>query len=254
MAPERTSKPTLIGKVRRVPRNVLLRLALLIGVAASGVALLRWPPVAQHLTAESLTAAFERFGGFWWAPLALLLAYAVVAPLGLPISPVVVTGGAVFGVVLGSVYNTVGLFLGSGLSYLLARALGRDAIVHFAGNRLRKVERAFERRGFWPLVQIRFMPLPFALVNYGAALAGVRLSRFLLTTAIGLLPATFMHTYFAARVTRAPEGERTGVLIAWAAVWAALALTAGLPAVRDGLLRRRRYRDLLAHRAQRHRG
>lgn len=246
--PDRSS---VLTRLRTVPRGLLLRLALLVVAAAAGVALLRWPPVAQHMTQENLMAVFDRFGRTWWAPIALLAAYALAGPLGLPVSPLVVTGGAVFGVVMGSLYNGAGLFFGSLLTYFLARFLGREAVAHIAGKRLRRVERAFERRGFWPLVQIRFMPLPMSVVNYGAALAGVRLPTFVVTSAIGFLPVTLMHTYFAARAARASEAARPGVLVVWGVVWFVLAVVTGLPAARDAMRRKRRYRMLKAARAAR---
>lgn len=227
---------------------MLVRGAILVAILAGGLLLLRWPPIAEQLTQENVTAIFSQLRDWWWSPLLLILAFALGAPLGLPVSPLIIGAGAVFGAFAGSLYNLVGQFIGAAISYIVARSLGREAVVHFTGPRLRRAERIFHRRGFWPLVQSRFLPLPFAVVNYGAALAGVRPGPFLAASAVGLLPATVMHTYFAARLARAAPGERAPIAFAWGAVWVGMAVVTGIPTLRDALRRRRRYRDLLARR------
>ena len=105
-------------------------------------------------------------------PLLLAALYVTITPLGLPATPLVIAGGMVFGPLLGSLYNTVGLLIAAMAGFFFAGALGREFVVRIAGQRLRRAERVFARQGFWPLVQIRFLPIPFSMVSYGAALAG----------------------------------------------------------------------------------
>ena len=69
-------------------------------------------------------------------------------------------------------------------------------------NRVRIDEILLRRRGFWSLVGVRYMPIPFAVVNYGAAMAGLHFSTFLLTTLLGLIPALIVYSYFAATVAQ----------------------------------------------------
>lgn len=250
-ASRRAARRSPLAVLRSLPRGVMARGAVLIAIVAGGLLLLRWPPVAEQLTQENVTAVLGELRGAWYSPLLLVLAYALASPLGLPVSPLMIGGGAVFGAVAGSLYNLAGLALGAAGSFALAHKLGRDAVLHFTGPRLRRAERVFQRRGFWPLVQARFLPLPFAMINYGAALAGVRPGRFFAASLVGLLPATVMHTYFAARLARAAPGERAPIAAVWGTVWVLMALATGIPTLRDALRRRRRYRDLRAHRARR---
>src|SRR6185436_19747038 len=86
--------------------------------------------------------------------------------------------------------------------------LGRDFFVHLVGKRLKPVERAIARRGFWSFVGVRFLPIPYPLVNYCAAFVGIRPGFFLLTTAIGLIPSLTIFTYFVTTLTRLAEGDR----------------------------------------------
>lgn len=251
-APSSSQPPRrLRDAVRNLPRGTLLRLAFLALLLSSGFFLLRWPPIAEQLTQENITALLTQLRAHWWSPILLVASLAITAAIGLPVSPLVVGGGAVFGAVAGSALNTGGLFLGGLIGYGIASRLGRDAIRQLTGPKLRRAERVFERRGFWPLVQIRFMPFPFALINYGAALAGVKAGRFLLTTALGIAPSTVMHTVFASKLAAADESSRLAIVTWWGAVWATLAIVTGLPTVRNALRRRRRYRDLVAARQQR---
>lgn len=231
---------------------MLLKLVILVLLVGSGFVLVRWTPVGSYLTQERITALFTTLSTLWWAPLLLTVLYVLAATLVLPVSPLVIGGGLVFGIALGTFYNVLGLYLGTVISFFVAKWLGRDFVQHIAGQRLRKVERAFEKRGFWPLVQIRFFPVPFAVINYGAALAGVRPAQFFLASGLGLIPSTFVHTYFPARLFYAANAEeRYPLVAAYILVLTVLAMLTGYPTIRHRLRRRRRYREILHQRRQR---
>lgn len=221
----------------------------------AGFVLIRWTPFADYLNEEYIVATLGRLRRAWWSPLLLVALYAGISPMGLPVSPILLGGGVVFGFVTGSLYNMVGLVVGAALSYYVAKLLGRDFIVHITGQRLRRVERLFQRHGFWPLVQTRFLPIPFAVVNYGAALAGITPSRFLLATAVGLVPATVMHTYFVAKLFEPglPHPERGIILIQYLAAMAIFNALISLPSIREWWRRRQRHREVTANRRSRQR-
>ncbi len=236
------------------PWALILRFAALLAIVALGILVLTRTPLAGYLDRERLLAFFETLRGVWWAPLLPVALLTLLSPLGVPASPVVLSGGVVFGAFFGSLYNLVGLFSGATVTYLLGKLLGRDLIAHFAGAKLRRVEKAFERRGFWPLVMVRFLPLPFALVNYGAALAGVRPMQYLLATAIGLAPTTIMHTFFAAKIIRTPMEGQPVVMGQYLGCWGLLALLSSLPTLRERLERKRRLAALREEREHAGRG
>ncbi len=225
-------------------------MAILVAIMAAGFVLVRFTPVGDYFTRDEMIALLERLRNAPFSAGLLILGYVVLAPLGLPMSPLVAGGGVVFGPTLGSVYNNLGLILGAMSSYWVGKALGRDFVVHLAGPRLRRAERAFERRGFWPLVQVRFLPLPFSVIGYGAALAGVKVPLYLLTSALGIIPATTMHTYFMSTMILRPSA---GIFALYMVTWGSFALLSGWPTLRESLRRRRRYRELIAERSQRRR-
>ncbi len=216
---------------RRIPRTVLVKTAVLVAIVICGVVLARYTPLAEYLTEEKILAARDGLRQLWWTPLLLIGLCMVFSTIGIPVSPVILGGGAVFGFLVGWLYNTIGLLLGAAVSYFVAKLLGRELIVHLFGQRLQRVEHTFEKHGFWPLVHTRFLPIPFTLVNYAAALAGVKPYLFLLSTAVGLVPATAMHTYFVARLIDPIGRERWTILGIYLATWMLLNVVVSLPSI-----------------------
>ena len=195
-------------------RAALLRFLVFALLIAALAAVLLLTPARQYLEKEALTALLEQLREAWWAPLALIGGYVLIAPSGIPISPLIAAGGIVFGPLWGWIYNSVGSLLGAVVSYLLARALGKDLVEHLAGEkRMRRVEAMLERHGFWTLVGIRFMPIPFAFINYAVALTGFRFRTFLTTTVIGLVPSILMWTYIYYALVSAATADERGALV-----------------------------------------
>ena len=175
----------------------------------------------------------------------------VLIPLGLPATPLLLAGGLIFGTFWGWILNFAGCYLGATLSFFIGRALGRDFVTQLFGDRLKRFERMLNRSGLWAMVRVRFLPLPFPVVNFGAALAGVRPSIFLISTAIGLFPSALAFTYFAAALANAAEHNRGAVAGQLALSAAGLLLLSLIPSAIVRWRRVRRYRELRARRADR---
>ncbi|HEX5760853.1 MAG TPA: VTT domain-containing protein [Thermoanaerobaculia bacterium] len=235
----------------RIPRRLVVRFVLLLLIVGGGFAALRWTPLADRLSEEAILATFEQLRESWWAPAALVASYVLLCPIGVPAAPMMVAGGVVFGTLQGWAWSFLGTVLAAAVTYLLGRLLGRDFVAHLMGRRLKRVERAIARRGFWSLVGARFMPLPFAVVNYGAALAGVPFGLYLATTALGLLPATLFFTYFSATLTKAAGPERSAVMVQLVAAAVLLLALSMAPNVWNAVRRRKRYREVMTSRATR---
>ena len=232
----------------RVSRGALARFLLLPLALAAGFLALRYSPLSGYMTEEAMTGLFARLAESWWAPVALVLSYVVLCPLGVPATPMLLAGGAVFGIALGTLYNFIGTLSAAAATYFLGRKLGRDFVAQLAGARLKRVERQLARRGFWSLVGLRMVPLPFALINYGAALAGVRPILYLTTSTLGLFPAVCLFTYFADALARAAGPERRGVLLQLTLALLLLATLIFIPRFAVAWKRRKRYREIVARR------
>lgn len=228
---------------RRVSlRGALLKFALLATILIVAFLVFRYTPLNEFLTRERMVSVMEDLRSAWWAPLALIGLYVVLSPTGLPVSPLIWAGGIVFGIWWGWLYNFIGALLGASASFLLARVLGRDLVTHMVPDALlERVESLLERHGFWSLMRSRYLPIPFSVINFGAALAGIRWPVFVTATAIGLAPSMLIWTYFGYAifsVTSADRGEVVRNLVV--ALVLALALTFLVP-LRNAW-KKRRYR------------
>jgi uncharacterized membrane protein YdjX (TVP38/TMEM64 family) len=240
-----------LARARRVPRRLLVRFALLVLLVAGGFLALRLSPLGHHLNQKDLLADFQKIRQSPWAPAALLVAYLALCPMGLPASPLMVTGAVLFGPVWGAVWNILGTILGGALTYFLGRLLGRDFVAHFAGKHLKKIEQQISRRGFWGLVGVRFLPIPFALVNYTAALVGIPPGLFLSTMSLGLILPNILWTYAANAVANAASGERSRLYLNLTLAIALLAGLTFLPQFIEGRKRKRRYAEIREERRAR---
>ena len=227
------------------------RFGIFVLLVIAAAVLARTTPLGDYLTREGATELVENLRGAWWAPVALLAAWLVLTPVGLPASPLMFAGGVVFGVAHGTLLNTAGGMLGGLAGYFLARALGRDLVTQIGGARLERFARQLDRRGFWALVGARFLPIPFPLVNFAMALSGVRPGTFTLSTLLGLVPSMLLWTWFASAVTRAAEGEAGGIFQRLALALFLLIAAIFLPQIVQRMQRARRYRSLLAARTAR---
>jgi len=232
------------------PASIWLRAGVLVLILVAGFALLRWTPLGEYLTEERLVSLLTDIRAVWWSPLALLALYATLAPLGMTMVPMMVAG-SIFGPWLGSLYNTVGVLTGAITSFWIARVLGRDFVVQITGEGVRRIERLTDRHGFWPLVQTRFLPLPFPVVNFGAALAGVEPGRFIAASIVGIVPSTVLHTIFISGIMFAHGAQRLWYGVGYAAAFVLFNLVIGVPWLRGQRKRRHRYRELVATRAER---
>ncbi|HXU47224.1 MAG TPA: TVP38/TMEM64 family protein [Thermoanaerobaculia bacterium] len=242
--PAAPEPPTAAPARGSLPRRHLLRFLILGAIVVGGFAALRFTPLRDQLSLEAITALLVKLRASWWAPLALFGAYLVLMPIGFPASPLMLAGGAVFGAWLGSLYNLAGTFAGGALSYFLGRTLGRDLIQHLGGHRLRRLEKRLARRSFWGLFGMRFLPFPYALVNYAAALVGIPPRLFLTSTFLGLLAPIFLYSWFAAELFHAAAGERQAVLARLGLALLGLAAVIFVPRVIVGWKRRRRLAEL----------
>lgn len=189
-----------------------LRFGLLVALVLAGIAVARWSPVREYLEPQEAVAALEEIGRQPWAPVALVVLWAVTTPIGLPASPLVFASGAVFGTFWGWIYSLIGATVAATTSFWVARLLGHDILARFLGEeRLGRVEDLVGRHGFWTVFRLRFIFLPFFLVNFAAALAGMRFGRFIIATILGLAPSLFVYNYFSHALVDATAADRQGV-------------------------------------------
>jgi uncharacterized membrane protein YdjX (TVP38/TMEM64 family) len=144
---------------------------------------------------ENLRATMLAYGP--WAAgisIGLTVAQAIVAPL--PMNVVTITNALVFGPVWGSLLSWFSSVLGASLCFLLSKTFGKPFAHKIVGHSLSKAERFFKKYGLHAMFLVRMMPfVPFDAVSYGAPLVGVPFSRFLVATAIGIVPSILVYSF-----------------------------------------------------------
>lgn len=98
---EALATPPRLRPARRFPLTALLRFLVLVALVCGALALFRFGPLGEWLDRERLVAVLGELRSRPWAPAALILLYAVACPLGLPATPLVFAGAAVFGLLPG---------------------------------------------------------------------------------------------------------------------------------------------------------
>jgi uncharacterized membrane protein YdjX (TVP38/TMEM64 family) len=139
-------------------------------------------------------------GRFMLAVLLYAGLYVAVVALSLPGGAIMtVAGGFLFGKWLGTPIVIVAATIGATVLFLVARSAFGDVLRARAGPFLRKMEDGFRANAFWYLLSLRLIPLfPFFAVNLVPALLGVPLATYVLATAIGIMPASFVFASFGA--------------------------------------------------------
>jgi uncharacterized membrane protein YdjX (TVP38/TMEM64 family) len=201
-----------IGDGPRSRSPVLRFLAFVVLLLVAAVTL--WAlGLVEPETIDRALDVVSRARGAWWGPLALLGLFLLCGPLGLPISPLVATGGAVFGLLGGWTINLLGAWGAAWLSYELGRGFGRGVVARLAGpKRTAALGGVLDRHGFWALVRVRFLPLPFGAVNYAAALIGIRRAPFVASTAAGLAVPLLVFTQLGSVLASAAGGQRAAAV------------------------------------------
>lgn len=127
--------------------------------------------------------------------LVFVIAYTVAVAFSLPGATVLtILGGFLFGTWLGGTYAVIGATIGSVAIFIAARTAFYDFFHAKAKGRLARMEKGFKENALSYLLFLRLVPVfPFWLVNIVPGLLGVRLPIYLLGTALGIIPGTFVY-------------------------------------------------------------
>ncbi|WP_207536916.1 TVP38/TMEM64 family protein [Sabulicella rubraurantiaca] len=191
------------------------RLLLAAGAFLLLLVALRLSPLGEALSLENLR---QHQAGLlalvaerpFLAALLFLCAYVAVVALSLPGATVMtLTGGFLFGPLVGTALAVMGATVGAALVFLLARRIVGAKGLESLGERGARLAALLRRDGFLVLLALRLVPLfPFVLVNLLPPLAGMRLPAFLAATALGIVPATFAYALAGSGLGDALEGGR----------------------------------------------
>jgi uncharacterized membrane protein YdjX (TVP38/TMEM64 family) len=129
------------------------------------------------------------------AAAAYVLLYMAVVALAVP-GAVVMTlgGGAIFGLVEGTILASFGSSIGAAAAFLASRFLLRDWVRRRFRSRLDQVNRGLERDGWLYLLSLRLVPpIPYTLINLVFGVTALPPIVFYGVSQIGMLPATIVY-------------------------------------------------------------
>jgi uncharacterized membrane protein YdjX (TVP38/TMEM64 family) len=152
------------------------------------------------------------------APLAALVAWALLTPALFPGTVLAGASGLAFGAAEGVAVALVGAVLGGFVAFALARTAGRQPALGLA-RRSRKVARLhglLEQRGFSAILAARLMPgVPATALYYAAGASPVRRRDFAGAITIGALLRTTPYVLLGHGLA---SGSGTGILVAAASI------------------------------------
>ena len=135
---------------------------------------------------------------------AYVLLYVAFAALSIPGAAVLtLAGGAIFGLLAGTVLVSFASVLGAVLAFLGSRYLLRDWVRARFARQIEAIDHGLERDGMLYLLSIRLNPVfPYFLVNLAMGLTRMSVVRFALVSQIGMLPATIIYVNAGTQLAR----------------------------------------------------
>lgn len=180
-------------------RNLVKKLTI-VGVILILIILFKVFGLGQYLTLDYLKAQQAAFTALYTDhPLTVigvyLLIYIVVTALSLPGAAVMtVAGGAMFGLVTGTVVVSFASTIGATLACLVSRYLLRDSVQKKFGDKLVKINEGMEKEGGFYLFSLRLVPIfPFFVINLVMGLTSIPLRTFFWVSQLGMLPGTIVY-------------------------------------------------------------
>lgn len=190
---EMTDMPARSGIARRLPLIAILT------VAAIGAFTLR-----DYLSFEALAANREalvafRDANYVMTVLAFMAVYVGIVAFSLPGATVAtLAGGFLFSTFPGALFNVTAATIGATVIFLAARSGLGDRLAErmdASEGRIGRIKAGIDENQWSMLFLIRLVPaVPFFVANLLPALVGVPLSRFVITTFLGIIPGAVVYT------------------------------------------------------------
>ena len=194
-------------------RRAVFKAAVLLAFIAAAIALVRFSPLNDYLTADGLGRFLA--GAGIWAPLVYIVIYAVGVCLFVPGSVLTGIGAVIFGAYWGFLYVWIGAMIGASVAFLVGRTLGREFAASLVGDRLRKYDDVIERRGFATVLYLRLIYFPFTPMNFGMGLTKVHFRDYFFGTGLGILVGTFIFTFFIGTLKDIWSSGNWSGLLSW---------------------------------------
>ncbi len=154
----------------------------------------------QYLSLEALKSQqavieFYRSEHSFLSIVIYMLVYVAVTGLSLPGAAILtLAGGAIFGVIWGTVIVSFASTIGATLAFLAARFLFRDTVNSRFSARLKSIDEGINRDGAFYLFTLRLVPIfPFFMINLTMGLTALKVWTFYWVSQLGMLAGTVVY-------------------------------------------------------------
>lgn len=158
----------------------------------------------ERLKAESVRLAVYRDAHPLLTALIYAAVYIAVTGLSLPgATALTLAGGALFGLLWGTVIVSFASSIGATLAFLAARFVFRDAVRAKLGSRLDAIDAGLAQDGVYYLFSLRLVPLfPFFAINLAMGLTAIKPLTFYWVSQIGMLAGTLVYVNAGRQLAR----------------------------------------------------
>ena len=171
---------------------VVVLVALFVWAVASGI--------ADHISLEELRARAQGLQAFVrehpvQRVATYIVLYVATVSNSLPGALILsLSGGFLFGPILGGAAAVTGATGGSTVVFLVSRTAFADFLRLWRNPLLLRIEDGFRDNAFSYLLTLRLIPaFPLLLVNVASGLMGVPLRTFLIASFLGMIPSSFVY-------------------------------------------------------------
>jgi uncharacterized membrane protein YdjX (TVP38/TMEM64 family) len=143
-----------------------------------------------------------------------IFVYALCVVAFVPASILTLGAGAIFGFVGGTIVVVIGATIGATLAFLLARGVMRKRIEKMTASnaRFRALDRAIAAEGTKIVFLVRLaVVFPFTYINYAFGLTAIPLSRYVVATFLGIIPATAAFVFASSAATSAATTSTSSI-------------------------------------------
>jgi uncharacterized membrane protein YdjX (TVP38/TMEM64 family) len=149
---------------------------------------------------ETLQHLVAFLGRNAWGPLIFVALYTLRPLVLFSATALSVAAGFLFGPAMGVLYTVIGANLSATLAFFVGSFFGQGLLKQTARKprALANYATRLQERSFETVLIMRFLFLPFDLVNYLAGVLQIRYVPFILATMLGALPGTLTFVLFGA--------------------------------------------------------
>ncbi|WP_263078981.1 TVP38/TMEM64 family protein [Endozoicomonas sp. Mp262] len=125
------------------------------------------------------------------APIAYILTFVMGCLLLCPAPPFVAFAGALFGIVMGTVWTIVAAGIADSLAFLIARYAARGLVLRWAKNnrKFNLIEAGIQKNGWKILIITRLIPaFPYMLQSYAFGVTSIRFHQYITASWLCTIP------------------------------------------------------------------